>query len=472
MIFASFSYLSLLIISLVFFYNMDQRNRYYLLLISTFIFYSAWSVPYSFVLISNIILNYLIGHRINKNPDNRSKKIWLSLGIFLNILVLGYFKYMNFGVQSLHALFDFINVPFDFVTAQIILPLGISFYTLQAIGYLVDVYSERIHAEQDILIFAVFISFFPQLIAGPIERGAVLIPQLTASKLLSWSDINKGINLFLFGLLIKLVFADNLGVIADAVFLTPTEYSSQELLIGVYAFAFQIYFDFSAYSLMAIGSARMFQIKLSRNFYFPYLSSNIQDFWRRWHITLSLWLRDYIYFPLGGSMGTTSQTYRNMMSTMVLCGIWHGAGLNFLFWGIYHGMLLSGYRFLKARVNINALAITPWLTKPIAIFINFHLICLGWLFFRAGSFPEASQIIKGIISLDGSNVMAPEFKNTGLILLTVIISQILYQIFKNDLMKQFDELNLATTVYYYLLMITLVLCFGHPQTIKFIYFEF
>ena len=364
------------------------------------------------------------------------------------------------------------DIPFEYIVAELILPLGISFYTLQAIGYLVDVFLKKITAERDIITFSTFMSFYPQLIAGPIERGASLIPQLVTSRMISWSDINTGLNIFIFGLLSKIVFADNLSVIADTVFSDPTKHSKQELIIGVYAFAFQIYFDFSAYSLMAIGSARMFQIKLSKNFNFPYLASNIQEFWHRWHMTLSLWLRDYIYFPLGGSRGTIGQSNRNVMLTMLLCGVWHGTGLNYLIWGAYHGLLLVAHKHIK-NLGITVISLrNSRITRPLFILINFHLICFGWIFFRANSTSEALLILKRIISTDQMGSVSYEFINTSLFLFTIVVAQVLYQVNKDRLNLLFEDLSLKYTVSYYIAVLALVLCFGSPDISDFIYFGF
>ena len=318
----------------------------------------------------------------------------------MNLGMLGFFKYYNFFVNSAQDLVSLLSanyVSFSSSSLSIILPVGISFYTFQTMSYTIDVYRRKIQPEKSLINFGLFVSFFPQLIAGPIERSRNLLPQIKKKRYIAADDIYSGLFYILWGLILKVFLADNMASISDPIFNSTESVTGMNGLIGTYAFAFQIYGDFAGYSLMAKGLAAMFAIELKTNFLFPYFSSNPQQFWRRWHISLSEWLRDYVYKPLGGSKRETIITYRNLMLTMLIGGIWHGSSYNFLVWGCFHGFLLVCYRFFKGYLPTSHN--NPLIGKPlqlISIIFFFNIVCFGWIFFRATNIQSSFSLIQAI----------------------------------------------------------------------------
>jgi D-alanyl-lipoteichoic acid acyltransferase DltB (MBOAT superfamily) len=341
---------------------------------------------------------YFVGAAIGAAGAGENKRrFWMIAGIAVSLGVLAYYKYMLFFTVSLVDAFGIFGLHLDKPNWSVILPLGISFHTFQGVSYAVDVYRRTTPPAKDFLFFAVYSSFFPQLIAGPIERKGDVLPQLQTKHDFDWENFSGGIALILIGLLKKVVIADNMAAFADPIFADPTNYSSFELLVGAYAFSLQIFFDFSAYSQIAIGSARLFGINLSQNFNAPYLAANIVDFWRRWHMTLSRWLRDYLYIPLGGSRVSPARTYINLFATMVLGGLWHGANWTFVIWGAYHGALLSISHYLRERrAGQTELPIAPSM-QVLSIIATFHLVTLGWIIFRAPNMETALAYVIGLI---------------------------------------------------------------------------
>jgi alginate O-acetyltransferase complex protein AlgI len=309
--------------------------------------------------------------------------------ISTNLALLAFFKYTNFLIGSALTslnVFGFKNDPF---VLNIILPLGISFYTFETISYIVDVYQGKIKPVRNLLDYALYIMFFPHLVAGPIVRPRDFLPQLQQTKRWNWDRLQLGMQFFLVGLFKKAVIADQLATIADPIFAKPDAYATSSIWLGVLCYAVQIYCDFSGYSDMAVGLAHTLGFKLPKNFNLPYFAANITDFWRRWHISLSSWLRDYLYIPLGGSRHGELATYRNLMLTMLLGGLWHGASWTFVMWGLYHGILLSLHRAIK---------LPSWLGhavfKPFFVAATFLAVCVGWVFFRAQTFAEAGLILQ------------------------------------------------------------------------------
>jgi alginate O-acetyltransferase complex protein AlgI len=339
------------------------------------------------------------------------------------------------------------------------------------VSYAVDVYRRTTPPTKDFLFFAVYSSFFPQLIAGPIERKADVLPQLQTKHDFNWENFSGGVALILIGLLKKVVIADNMAAFADPIFADPSNYSSFELLIGAYAFSLQIFFDFSAYSQIAIGSARLFGINLSQNFNAPYLAANIVDFWRRWHMTLSRWLRDYLYIPLGGSRGSPARTYVNLFVTMVLGGLWHGANWTFVIWGAYHGALLSISHYLRERrVDRTELPMAPS-THALRIIGTFHLVTLGWIIFRAPNMETAIAYVIGLIS----NHRIPVSPKASLVMEMIAIVAVIWTIhhFFNRHIAEFMRTSSVYVRAACLIAFLVALAVGADSgTGKFIYFEF
>ncbi len=404
MLFNSVHYLIFLPLVAAVYFALPQTGRRYWLLAASVYFYAVFSIPVILLLVYALVLNYSAALAIEKSQ--RYRRAVLALAITGNLVMLFAFKYFDFFAANINAL-----AGGEFLTlTHIILPLGISFYTFQAISYIVDVYRGTIKAERNFLDVALYLAYFPQLVAGPIMRAGDLIPQFGAKAPFDTVRVFSGFLLLVWGLSKKLFIADPMGDIADQVFATPETMSGAALLTGTYAFSVQIFADFSAYTDMAIGSSRILGLRLMENFRLPYLATSLRDFWRRWHISLSTWLRDYLYIPLGGSRQGFPRTAAAIMVTMVLGGLWHGASWNFLIWGALHGAFLIGEKLLPLGGAKTKNKMSNW-------FFTFHVICLGWIFFRAETLYGALTVIKGIATWqNGASVsIAPLFVLAGLL---------------------------------------------------------
>ncbi|MBW2309236.1 MAG: MBOAT family protein [Deltaproteobacteria bacterium] len=383
-----------------------QERRYWplrklILLAASLIFYMAWRVEHGWILLACILISFFCAIGIEKASSPRKKLLIFTAAILGNILLLAHFKYSSFALRNAADFFDWLGFPSSSPFVEIALPIGISFYVFQALSYLIDVWKGRTPACRRVLDFALFISFFPQLIAGPILRSHQMLPQLDEPRRLRAEAFRYGLGCFAVGLIKKMLLADPLGGLADPLFAQPQLYGAQALWVGLYAYAFQIYFDFSGYTDMAIGIAWMLGFRLTKNFDHPYLAFNIRDFWRRWHITLSTWFRDYVYIPLGGSRCSESRMSANLVLTMALCGLWHGAGWMFVLWGIYHGLLLVLYRqYSRIRGKFFSALDLRRAGTILSAALTFHLVLLGWLIFRSPSPAIFRQYVGGLIKWD------------------------------------------------------------------------
>jgi alginate O-acetyltransferase complex protein AlgI len=382
-----------------------ERARDALLLVASYFFYMSWNWMYAGLILLSTAVDYWVGRALALEQRDRVRKTVLVLSLVANLGLLGLFKYFNFFVDTASDVGTLLGLNLSFVHHELLLPVGISFYTFQSMSYTIDVYRRQIPYEPSFLKFAVFVSFFPQLVAGPIVRAAQFLPQLHRTPLISSERFQSGLLLVFRGLTKKIVIADMLAALGvDAVFAAPAEHSSLTLLLALYAYSFQIYNDFSGYSDIAIGAARMMGYDLPENFNRPYLATNVREFWTRWHITLSTWLRDYLYVPLGGNQRSRLLTARNLMITMLLGGLWHGAALNFLLWGAWHGLLLILSRG-QSRSGVKG----SWLRVLWARFLCFHLITFSWLLFRVGSLDVLLDYLRGLAALSGGTVLHPAF---------------------------------------------------------------
>ena len=442
----------------------------------------SWKPVYGLLILGLTASNYGLGLWLARSTSNR--KAILIGAIVANLVVLATFKYAYFTVDSLNqALWSFgAHVPS--ITWQIILPLGISFFVFEFIHYISDVYRGD-KPIKSFLQFALFPSFFPTQIAGPIKRYQDFVPQLEEEKHFKLNDLDAGFKLIIFGLFKKVIFADNLAVAVASAFAHPELLSGPDLWLAVYAFAFQIYFDFSGYTDIARGSAQLFGFKVPINFSLPYLAGNISEFWHRWHISLSTWLRDYLYIPLGGSKGGKWFTYRNLFLTMVLGGLWHGAAMHFVVWGAYHGSLLilhKEFRGITKRLPLLRRALDNSAVKLVSIALTFHAVCIGWVFFRAETFESACQII-GKLLLVPQLLGAPEsalevnlpsitdpaiFMIMPLLLVSLFAGQIASGITQRVKIKLPKSVEIA----YVASMVLLLLVFSPDTSPKFIYFQF
>jgi D-alanyl-lipoteichoic acid acyltransferase DltB (MBOAT superfamily) len=380
MVFNSFSYWAFFAAIFVLSRCCSLRARNILLLLASYLFYAAWDYRFLSLLWLSTGVDFLVGLRLASTPDPRRRRAWLVLSLVVNLGVLGFFKYAGFFAEGLVALLDPAGIRLAPWALEVVLPVGISFYTFQSLSYTIDVYRGRLAVERSLSRFALYVAFFPQLVAGPIERATRLLPQIGQLHRAGIDQIASGAWLCLWGLFKKVVIADNVGVLPDAVFADPGLASGPEVLVATYAFSIQIYCDFSGYTDIARGSARLLGFDLMRNFDTPYLSRSMQEFWRRWHISLSTWLRDYLYIPLGGSRLGARRTYVNLGITMLLGGLWHGANWTFLLWGTFHGALLAIERGWKVYGKESATGRFRQLLRLVA---TFHLVVFGWLIFRA-----------------------------------------------------------------------------------------
>jgi len=381
------SVLALLFLVLLGLYGCLRRSgaRKILLLVASYLFYAQWDWRYLGLLVLSTGVDYLAGARMGGEDRPSRRRGWLLLSLVVNLGVLAAFKYGNFLAQSLAGLWAELGIAVPRLPGEI--PVGISFYTFQTLSYTIDIYRRKTRPTKSLLDFALFVSFFPQLVAGPIVRSTEFLPQLERLRDLRLERVASGLQRFLLGLFKKVVIADNVALFVDNVFINPMDHGALTLWCAAWGFALQIYCDFSAYTDMALGTARAFGFRLPENFDAPYLSRSITEFWRRWHMSLSSWLRDYLYIPLGGSRLGVGKTYRNLMITMLLGGLWHGANWTFVLWGGLHGLFLAVERLRGVRAE--AEAASGW--TPLAVLrglVTFQLVSLTWVVFRAPNFTE------------------------------------------------------------------------------------
>jgi D-alanyl-lipoteichoic acid acyltransferase DltB (MBOAT superfamily) len=399
----------------------------------------------------------------------RTSCCWLSIAI--NLSILGFFKYFNFFAESLADLASLLGFDLDPIFLNIILPVGISFYTFQTMSYTIDVFRKRLQPTNSLLNFALFVAFFPQLVAGPIERAVHFLPQIEKPRRIRAEQISSGFFLIIWGFFKKSFVGDNVGQIADRIFNNYQDFSGLDLIIGVLAFAVQIYADFSGYSDIARGLARLMGFELIVNFKLPYFALNPSDFWRRWHISLSTWLRDYLYIPLGGSRKGNGRTYLNLFITMLLGGLWHGAAWNFVLWGIYQGIILIIYRALGRRlapINIKTPAVAYVLVATQMV-IMLSLTLLGWLIFRSTSVEQLTYFLTNA-SLQTSTTSAIYFSRLLSFSILMFLIEI-YQQVKRDLLIVPKMPPLVQASIYTVILI-MVLLLGVRRSIEFIYFQF
>ena len=464
MLFNSFEFIFFFAVVYLLYRLLNHRLQNSMLLIASYIFYGAWDWRFLGLLVFTTAVDYGCGIWIDKAADERRRKLILAVSICVNLAVLGFFKYFDFFSESLRHLALFAGIRLDVPTLKIILPVGISFYTFQSMSYTIDVYRRSLKAEKNFFDFALYVAFFPQLVAGPIERAVNLLPQIKAERAVSSRQIDEGLWLIYWGFFKKVFVADNLAVIVNAVFAKTGVFPGGEALVGVYAFAFQIYGDFAGYSDIARGLAKLMGIELMVNFRFPYFVTNPRDFWRNWHISLSTWLRDYLYIPLGGNRGSGLLTYRNIFITMLLGGLWHGAAWHFVVWGAYCGLLLMAHRTLDYKPASRA-------GSFVSAIVMFHLTCLGWLIFRSSGMPQAADLLRNIVfNFSWSSDAQYYFLKLCVMIAPLLAMQVAEKI-KNDQLIILKWPVLPRWAFF-LLMYYLITMFGEFGGKEFIYFQF
>ena len=385
----------------------SNRSRKLWLLVASYAFYAAWDWRFLSLILVSTLVDYGVGLALGAQQRQTRRRLLLGASLFVNLGLLGYFKYAGFFVESAEELLAWLGLETSRSSLEIVLPVGISFYTFQTLSYTIDIYRRRLEPTRNLLDVALFVAFFPQLVAGPIVRAAHFLPQLTRRATWSAVRVRPLLVLFLLGFVKKACVADNVAATVDAYFLSPESFGSAAAWLAVLLFAIQIYCDFSGYSDMAIASAGLLGFHLGENFRQPYIAASPREFWQRWHISLSTWLRDYLYIPLGGNRGGAARTYRNLMLTMVLGGLWHGAAWRFLFWGFLHGLALVVHRAWRKALSHrsaaadetgNPLRLFPrWLGITLGVLLTQGVVAIGWIFFRAPDWTTALTTLRAII---------------------------------------------------------------------------
>ncbi|MFC1510037.1 MBOAT family O-acyltransferase [Candidatus Omnitrophota bacterium] len=474
MLFNSFEFLCFFIVVYSLYVLLHKQHKWQnkLLLVASYVFYGSWDWRFLSLIVISTIVDYFCGIYIDASDNEKTRKQFLFLSVFCNLSMLGFFKYFNFFITSFCSFLKPLGISQTPGLLNVVLPVGISFYTFQTLSYTIDIYRKQLKPTRRFWDFALFVSFFPQLVAGPIERAKRLLPQILEPRVLSWSQFQEGCFLIFWGLFEKIFIAGSLAKIVDAVFATSAPYEGGAVLVAVYAFAFQIFCDFDAYSNIARGLAKCMGIELMINFNLPYFAVNPREFWQRWHISLSTWLRDYLYIPLGGNARGTLMLYRNLFLTMLLGGLWHGAAWTFVLWGIYQGALLIGHRFIRTyfypgqeKMPKNAFVML------LKMGIFFQLVCVGWLIFRAQSVSQLGEMLWAVLTQFNFN--ATLFVNLGKVIM--IISPLLVvqvgQYFSGDLMYLLRRHWFVKT-FAYAFMTYLILGWGVMTAEEFIYFQF
>lgn len=463
--------------------NKNLKIQNLLLLISSYFFYAFWDWRFLFLLVFSTLLDYYSGLKISNTQKESSKRFWFWLSISVNLGFLGIFKYYNFFIESFVELFLKFGFVINAWTLNFVLPVGISFYTFHGLSYVIDVYKKRIPAEKNFIDYAVFVSFFPLLVAGPIERATHLLPQIKKKRSFDYDTAVNGVRQILWGLFKKIVIADTCSIFVDDIFQNYANYSGGTLVLGAILFSFQIYCDFSGYSDIAIGIAKLLGIDLITNFRTPYFSRNIADFWRRWHISLSSWFRDYVYIPLGGSKVGLAKSIRNIFIIFILSGFWHGANWTFIFWGALNALyFIPSFLMKNNRKYVDNDSKSDFLSQIKAfvdIAITFGLTTFAWIFFRSNSLANAIAFIKGVFRReDFFKVHSAKTYELSIkpLLLYLMIFLVIEWYYKNEdiVFTKFHNTKFsiaAKYIFYFLAGLSILLSIKNQST-SFIYFQF
>jgi D-alanyl-lipoteichoic acid acyltransferase DltB (MBOAT superfamily) len=461
--------------------KLTLRNVF--ILLSSYLFYGWWDWRFLFLIIASSFVDFFIGKKLYKTENLKSRKLLLLISLVFNLGLLAYFKYTNFFIDSFIESFRFFGGSLDTYTLKIILPVGISFYTFQTLSYTIDVYRKQLKPTNNWLAFFSFVAFFPQLVAGPIERASHLLPQFYKTYKFNYQAMRSGLLLIGFGLFKKMVIADRLAIVVNQVYNNPTDYSGGSLIIATVFFAFQIYCDFSGYSDIAIGIARTIGFDLMKNFDSPYFSKSITEFWRRWHISLSTWFRDYVYIPLGGSRNGKYKTYLNLFLVFVISGLWHGAAITFIIWGFIHGVIIVIEKATKTfknkfykRIKIEK---GNLLESLLFGFITFIVVDFAWIFFRANSFADAKHIIKHLFDFGKSKsfydlgLPKHEFKLAIISILLLLVFDLIHK--KYNAFRLLNKMPMLVRSLVYVIIAFSIIVFGvygEGSVSEFIYFQF
>ena len=488
MLFNSLQFLIFFPIVVSIFFLLPQKRRWILLLIASYYFYMCWKVEYIILIITSTLIDYFVAQKMAALKEKFKRKKWLLISLFSNLGILFGFKYFNFVNANVQALFDNFNIFYGVPAFDVLLPVGISFYTFQTLSYTIDVYNGKTPVQNHLGIFAVYVSFFPQLVAGPIERSRHLLPQFYVEHKFSYDRVKYGLQQMLWGFFKKVVIADRLAIVVDGVYNNLDNYSGFSLVVATFFFAFQIYCDFSGYTDIAIGSARVMGFELIDNFKRPYFSKSISEFWKRWHISLSTWFRDYLYIPLGGNRVVKWRWYYNLFITFLISGFWHGANWTFLVWGALHGtylimaiVLIKPKEYILNMLNLKG----SFIHKIYRVTFTFALVAFAWIFFRANNISDAFYVINNMFSDIGDYTDFGKMKvnlrglgvgiNDILISIGLIAFMELYNLYERNgdvwLKLEQKPMWLRWSVYYILLFGILFLA-PYSRVSNFIYFQF
>ncbi|MEZ4801576.1 MAG: MBOAT family O-acyltransferase [Gelidibacter sp.] len=451
-----------------------------MILVSSYVFYGWWDWRFLFLIAISSLVDFYIGKKLYVTEQKNKRKQLLFVSLFVNLGLLFYFKYTNFFIETFVDSFRLFGSKLQVSTLNIILPVGISFYTFQTLSYTIDIYRKQLEPTKDTLSFFSFVAFFPQLVAGPIERASHLLPQFYRTYKFDYNQVKSGLLLMAFGLFKKMVIADRAAILVNQVYNSPTDYYGYETIIATVLFAFQIYCDFSGYSDIAIGAARTLGFDLMKNFDSPYFSKSITEFWRRWHISLSTWFRDYVYIPLGGSRNGKYKTYANLFIVFLVSGLWHGAAITFVVWGAIHGIFiviekaLSGVRkkiFPSKKHILNYILALPF---------TFFIVCVAWVFFRANSFSDALLVLKNSLYVvkheDFLYQLGLNHREIKVLIISILLLLIKDAVDRKDIWtEKILKFNIIFRWLIYLALIMTILIYGiygGDEKSEFIYFQF
>lgn len=473
MLFNSLDFLLFFIVIFIAYWNVSNKYKWIILLFSSYFFYAYWNPVYIILLFLSTYIDYFFSLNFTSSNNQFKKKIGIVLSLLLNFGLLFSFKYYNFFIEGLNQIIStFTSYPNILPHNSFLLPLGISFYTFQTVSYSIDVYRGKIEVEKSLGKFALYVSFFPQLVAGPIERASDLLPQINEQKKsLNFHALLEGTKLILWGLFLKVVVADNLADLVNAKFNSVQSQSGGGLFFALFLFAFQLYSDFNGYSKMACGLAQLLGFKLMNNFNYPFISSSFNEFWKRWHISLSQWIRDYVFFPLGGTKGNSITTIRNILITFFIIGIWHGASINYILWGILSGLLLIS-EFILNKFLIKGV---EWIKKikVLKIGLVFSLFCLSIVPIRSITFNDSLIVYEKIFNSKLFDIyfwFADNRYHPGLLGLYILIFIELW--FGLKINSKFNIKNKLTLFSFYILIFFMILLLGRDSGAQFIYFQF
>jgi len=484
MSFVSIEFITFAALVIPLFFLMRQSWRWLFLLGASYCFYAFWQLSYILLILFSTLVDYIVALALDGTAADKTsrRKLLLACSFLANIGVLFIFKYANLFSQTATDLSATLGMPLAFGALDVLLPVGISFYTFQSMAYTFDVYRGRLKAERHFGIFALYVAFFPQLVAGPIERASNMLPQFRRKFSFDYDRIVSGLRRILWGVFKKLVIADRLAIYVNAVYGDLESYTGLHLIVATLFFAFQIYCDFSAYSDIAVGVARILGFRLMENFHHPYLASSLRDFWRRWHISLSTWFRDYVYFGLGGNRKGLRRQMINLLLVFALSGLWHGANWTFVLWGLYHGLIVALESFLRSH-NVSLLP-SNVIGRALSLCYTTIFVCLGWILFRASNMAEVEYILRHLLDFSEgfADLTAPfqagllswrlEFTLAFLLIALIVVADILDE--QKGLMAFFASLpTLTRWIIYYLLLFGIYVSLFYVTTIQeFIYFQF